>query len=153
MTAPATSVSSGAAGGLEPTSVAGWVLRGVLALATAGVIVLTLLGGSGTGALTVAGLVLLAAGIATVARPDSGGAVFLLVASMGAHLMFDTAEIDLGVALLAALIALVHQLAGICAAIPLDARVDLAALRPAALRLAVAVLLVEIAVSLAAIIG
>ncbi|WP_029138175.1 hypothetical protein [Nakamurella lactea] len=137
----------------SPPAVAGWLLRGGLALAVLAVVVLTLVGGSGTGALTVAGLVLLAAGVATVVRPDSPGAVFLLLAAMAAHLMFDSAEIDVGVALLAALIAVVHQLAGICAAIPLDARVDVSALRPAALRLVVAIVVVELGIVLVTLIG
>lgn len=136
-----------------PAIVSGWMLRAVLALAVLAVVVLTLLGGSGTGALTVAGLLLLVAGVATVARPGSPGAVFLLLAAMAAHLMFDGPEIDLGVALLAPLIAVVHQLAGICATVPLAARVQAGALRPAAIRLAAAIGLVEVALVVAKIFG
>lgn len=132
-----------------PATMSGWMLRGVLALAVLAVVVISLAGGSGTGALTVAGLVLLTAGVATVVSPDSPGAVFLLLAAMAVHLMFDGPEIDLGVATLAALIALVHQLAGICATVPLPARVPARGLRPAAIRLGAAIAVVEVALVIA----
>lgn len=146
--------SAGSAAEPQPgLTVPGWALRGLLAACVVLVVVLTLLGGSGTGALTVAGLVLLAAGAATVAKPDSAGAVFLLLIAMGVHLLFDGPEIDVGVALLAAAIAAVHQAAGICATVPLSSTVDVRALRPAALRLLLAVAIVEVGIVVVAVVG
>lgn len=125
---------------------AGWTLRGLLALAVAGLVAAALAGGSGTGALTGIGVVMIGLAVVTVGAPGSPAATFLVIAAIGVHLMLDSADLDAGVVLLTILIPLVHQLSGICAVIPAVSRVSLAALRPAALRFAGAVGVVLIGV-------
>lgn len=132
---PAGAASPGTAG----REIAGRTLRSVLASAVAGLVVVALAGGAGTGVLTGVGVVMIGLAFVTVGAPGSPAATFLLIAAVGVHLMLDSADLDLGVVLLTILIPLVHQLSGICAVIPAVSRVSLVALRPAALRYAGAV--------------
>lgn len=134
-------------------TVTGWLVRVVLALAAVALVTLSLLGGDDVGALTAVGLVLMAIAVITVTHPGSPAATFLVVGAMFAHLTLDTATLDVNVGLLVALIPLVHQLAGICAGIPLRSRVDLDVLRPAAVRYLLCVGLVEVALVVAAVLG
>jgi len=131
--------------------VSSWLLRLVLAGAVIGAWVITLVTGSGTGALTVLGVLLLVLGALTVFLPGSPATTFLLLGVVTCHLMFGTASIDLGLGLLAAL--LIHQLAGICAAIPLSSKVVAAALRPALLRFVSCVLIVELSIAAVAVLS
>lgn len=127
--------------------VSSWLLRLVLAGAVIGAWVITLVTGTGTGALTVLGVLLLVLGALTVFLPGSPATTLLLLGVMACHLMFGTASIDLGLGLLAAFLLLIHQLAGICAAIPLSSKVVAAALRPALLRFVSCVLIVELSIA------
>lgn len=128
--------------------IAGRTLRGVLALAVAGLVAVTLSGGAGAGVLTGLGVVMIGLAVLTVGAPGSPAATFLVIASIGVHLMLDSATIDVGVVLLTILIPLVHQLSGICAVIPAVSKVSPAALRPAVLRFtgAVGVVLIGLTV-------
>jgi hypothetical protein len=134
-------------------AVGGWLLRLVLAFAALAVVVISLVTGSGTGALTAAGLLLLALGILAVWAPGSPATTFLLLGALAVHLMLGTAAFDVALGLLAALILLVHQLSGICAAIPLAGRVETVALRPALVRYLMATGVVEVGIVVAAIAG
>lgn len=149
MSAPRSAAAAPRTGGRE---ISGRMLRAVLAVASAGVVAVSLTGGAGASVLTGVGLVLIGLGVVTVAAPGSPAATFLLIAALGIHLMLDTADIDVGVVMLTALIPLVHQLSGICAVIPMVSRVTLTALRPAAIRYAAAVGVVLIAVLVAALV-
>lgn len=133
--------------------VSSWLLRLVLAGAVIGAWVITLVTGSGTGALTVLGVLLLVLGALTVFLPGSPATTFLLLGVVTCHLMFGTASIDLGLGLLAAFLLLIHQLAGICAAIPLSSKVVAAALRPALLRFVSCVLIVELSIAAIAVLS
>lgn len=142
--------------GSEPSSqrtVGGWLLRAVLAAGALGVVVISLITGSGTGALTAAGLLLLALGILAVWAPGSPATTFLLLGALAAHLMLGTSGFDLALGLLAALILLVHQLSGICAGIPLAGRIEAGALRPALARYLIATGIVEVGIVITAVAG
>jgi len=134
-------------------AVGGWLLRLVLAFAALAVVVISLVTGSGTGALTAAGLLLLALGILAVWAPGSPATTFLLLGALAVHLMLGTAAFDVALGLLAALILLVHQLSGICTAVPLTGRVEAVALRPALVRYLMAAGVVEAGIVVAAMAG
>ncbi len=134
-------------------SVSGWMVRAALAASSVVVVIISLLGGDSIGALSAVGLVLMAIAVITVTHPGSPASTFLVVGAMFAHLGLDTSTLDVGVALLVALIPLVHQLSGICAGIPLRSRVDLEVLKPAALRYLLCVMVVEVALVVAVVAG
>ncbi|NNG36030.1 hypothetical protein [Nakamurella aerolata] len=119
-------------------TVPGWGLRGALGLACGLLVVLTVVTGQDLAAVSMATAVLVATTVYTVAAPGGPAAALLLIGVMGVHLAFGGPVLDVRVALLAVLMLAVHQLAGICAAVPVRAQVTLQALRPVAIRFAIA---------------
>lgn len=116
----------------------GWGLRGALGLASVLLVVLSVATGQDIGAVSMATAVLVAAGLYTIVVPGGPAAALLLIGVMGVHLVFAGPGLDVRLALLALLMLLVHQLAGICAAVPIRAQVSVDTVRPAAIRFAIA---------------
>lgn len=128
-------------------TVAGWVLRLVLGVATVTAIVVAMIGAPMIGALSVVGVLLVAAALGTVLAPGSVLPLVVLICLV----LYRVAAVDHGadvpLMVLAALMALIHQLAGICAVVPARSSCQWAALRPAAIRYLAAVVPVEIVIA------
>ncbi len=138
----------GASGGAVP----GWCLRLALAAVAAGAVGVAMAGAPQIGVLSVAGIVMMLLALGTALAPDSVLPLLLLVGLVIYRVVAPGPTLDAGLAALLVLMPLIHQLAGVAGAIPLRSRCRWRVLRPAAQRLAVAVLPVEIAVLVAAII-
>lgn len=121
------------AAGIGP-GVSGWWLRILHAAVCLGTVLLALQSDGGTGVLTVIGFLLVFLAGATVLAPHSIAGTLLILAAMAAHLLGQQQSISVPTAVLAALLLAVHQLSGICAAVPPRSIVHPGALRPALLR-------------------
>lgn len=136
MTAPVT--------GRRSAAVPGWGLRSLLALALLVGSVTTLLGAAAPGVTTLLGLLTLGLAVGAVAAPGSAVPTLWMICALGVRLLSPAPDLGLQLAVLVAVLPAVHQLAGICAAVPPTAEVELRGLRPAAVRWLLAVLTVEV---------
>lgn len=125
-------------------TVAGWVLRLALGAATVAAILVAMTGAPQIGGLSVVGVLLVAAAVGTVLVPGSVLPLVVLICLVLYRMAAVDPAPDGGLMALAALMALIHQLAGICAVVPARSACQWAALRPAAIRFSAAVLPVEI---------
>lgn len=121
------------AAGIGP-GVSGWWLRIIHAAVCLGTVLLALQADAGTGVLTVIGFLLALLAVATVLAPHSVAGTLLILGAMAAHLLGQHQSISVLTGVLAALLLAVHQLSGICAAVPPRSIVHPDALRPALLR-------------------
>lgn len=112
----------------------GWWLRLSLGIICSGAVLLSLQVGAGAGVLTVLGFLLVGLAVATMIAPHSIAPTLLILGVMTAHLLGRDEGISVLTGVLAALLLAVHQLAGICAAVPPRSIVHRDALRPALLR-------------------
>lgn len=117
----------------------GWMLRVVLGLAVGGALAIALPGAAGVGVWSVAGVSMLAAGIGTVLAPGTVLPLLLLIGLVLYRFAAPGPVLGASLAVLMALIALIHQTAALAAVIPLRSECEWAALRPALVRYAVAV--------------
>lgn len=129
---------------LDPGPLSGLGLRlALLALAMAAAAV-AMAGVPDVRVWSVVGVALIGLVIGTASAPGTVLPLLFLLALVGYRLMGDGVAPDAGLFALVALMPAVHQLAGLCGAIPPQARFGLAVLRPAGLRWCVAVLPVEV---------
>lgn len=132
--APDTAVPSiDVAAGVGP-GFPGWWLRLALGIVAAASVTLTLQVEAGAGVLTVLGFLLVGLVVATLIAPQSIAPTLLILGVMTSHLLGPDDGIRVLTAVIAALLLAVHQLSGICAAIPARSIVHRDALRPALLR-------------------
>jgi hypothetical protein len=130
----------------EPArGIRGWALRLVLGACAALAAAVVMAQAPVVGVTSVAGFVLMLLVIGTAAAPGSVVPFLFLVAVVLYRLVPAGSLLDGGLAALVVLVPIVHQLAGLTAAIPVRSLVSWRALAPAALRLAVVVLPVECA--------
>lgn len=127
--APSIDIAAGVGPGFP-----GWWLRLALGVVCAGAVLLSLQVGAGVGVLTVLGFLLVSLAGATMIAPHSIAPTLLILGVMTAHLLGRDGGISVLTGVLAALVLAVHQLSGICAAIPPRSIVHRDALRPALLR-------------------
>lgn len=125
--------------------VPGWVLRLALGAAAAGATGVAMAGAPGVGVTSVAGILMMLLVLGTALAPGSVFPLLLLVGLVIYRVVADGPVLDVSLAVLVLLMPLIHQLAGIAAAIPGRSWCHWPALRPAAIRFVVAVLPVEIA--------
>lgn len=131
----------------ELRAVRGWVLRAALGLATVAAIIVAMTGAPAIGAVSAVGVLLFAGAVGTVLVPGSVLPLVVLICLVLYRMAAVDPSPDVALMLLAALIALIHQLAGICAVVPPRSACQWAALRPALLRYLLAVVPVEIALA------
>lgn len=129
-------------------SVPGWGLRGLLGVAVLTGSVTTLLGAAAPGVTTLLGLLTVGLGLGVVLAPGSGVPTLWILCVLGVRLLAPAPSAGWQLALLVAALPAVHQLSGICAAVPAGAEVELRGLRPALARYLAAVLVVELGVLL-----
>ncbi|MEJ7649048.1 MAG: hypothetical protein WKF57_08455 [Nakamurella sp.] len=127
--APSIEITAGVGPGFP-----GWWLRLALGIVCAGAALLSLQVGAGAGVLTVLGFLLVGLAVATTIAPHSIAPTLLILGVMTAHLLGRDGGISVFTGVLAALLLAVHQLSGICAAIPPRSIVHRDALRPALVR-------------------
>ena len=137
----------GDAGGGAPAAVGvpGWALRLALGLAAAAATAVAMAGLPEVGVTSVAGIVMVLLVLGTAAAPGSVVPLLMLIGLVIYRVLRHGPMLDGGLAALVLLMPLVHQLAGIAAAVPARSVCRWAALRPAAIRLSIAVVPVEIA--------
>jgi hypothetical protein len=134
------------------SGIPGWGLRLVLGAVAAAATGVALAGVPDIGVLSVAGIVMMLLVIATGFSPGSVMPLLLLIGLVIYRLMQAGPVLDAGLAVLVALMPLIHQLAGIAGAIPPHSRCDWRVMRPAAGRYLVAVVPVEIALLVGAVV-
>lgn len=130
-------------------AVRGWMLRAALGVVTVTAIIVAMTGAPGVGAISAVGVLLFAGAVGTVLVPGSVLPLVVLICLVLYRMAAVHHAPDAGLMALAALIALIHQLAGICAVVPARSACQWAALRPALLRYLLAVVPVEIALAVA----
>ncbi len=128
----------------------GWALRLVLGLAGGAAVVVAMAGAGHVDAVSVAGFVMLLLVLGAAAAPASVVPLLLLIGVVLYRLLAGDPTFGPALAGLVFLTALVHQLAGLAAAIPARSRCRWSALLPAALRFVMVVVPVEAAVLIAA---
>lgn len=133
----------------RPPIVAGWALRLVLGAAAAGAIAVAMADVPDIGIISVAGVVMMLLVLGTALAPGTVVPLLLLIGLVIYRLLAEGPALDVALAVLVLLMPLIHQLAGIAAAIPPRSRCDWHALRPAAVRYLLAVVPVEIALLVA----
>lgn len=131
----------------------GWALRTVLGAATVGAITVAMIGAPQIGATSVVGVLLALGAIGTVVVPGTVLPLVVLICLVLYRLAAVDTALDGALLALIALLPLVHQLAGICAAIPPRSACHWAALRPALSRYLIAVVPVELVVALVIVAG
>ena len=129
----------------------GWVLRFGLAVVAAGAALIAMNGAPGSGVLSPAGIVMVALVAGTAFAPGTVLPLLLLIGLVVYRLLAPGPVLDPGLALLVLLVPLIHQLAGLAAAIPARSRCAWAVLRPPALRFAIAVVPVQLALLVVAV--
>jgi len=123
----------------------GWALRLALGACAALAAAISMAEAPVVGVTSVAGFVLMLLVIGTAAAPGSVVPMLFLLAVVLYRLVPNGSLLDGGLVALAALVPIVHQLAGLAAAIPVRSLVSWRVLRPAALRLVIVVVPVELA--------
>lgn len=155
MSAEPAGIEAGEPAGIEaaaPATFPGWGLRVALLLAASAAATVAMLGAPQAGVTTVVGVVMLLLVVAVTFAPGGATTVVFLLGLVGYRVAADGPTIDGGLVALVLLLPLIHQLAAFGAAIPGRSRVRWGVLRPAAGRLILAVLPVEIALLVAALI-
>jgi hypothetical protein len=123
----------------------GWALRLVLGACAAIAAAISMTEAPVVGVTSVAGFVLMLLVIGTAAAPGSVEPMLFLLAVVLYRLVPHGSLLDGGLAALVALVPIIHQLAGLAAAIPVRSLVSWRVLMPAALRLVIVVVPVEVA--------
>ncbi len=121
----------------QPAQLPGWVPRAVLAGVTAALVTVALLGATAV----VPAVLIVIAGIGVVLVPGSA-ACGVLVGALALSMLLGTPQLDLRLAMQAALLPVVHGAAALSGVIPMAARLDRALLGPSLLRTGVAVAVV-----------
>lgn len=143
---------AGDAGSTVPSGIPGWGLRLMLGAAASGATAVAMAAVPEIGVLSVAGVAMLLLVIGTAFAPGSVMPLLLLIGLVIYRLLETGPLLDVGLAVLVLLLPLIHQLAGIAGAIPPHSRCDWRVLRPAGLRYLMAVLPVEIALLVVAVV-
>jgi hypothetical protein len=134
------------------TGIPGWGMRLVLGAAAAAATAVAMAAVPDVGVLSVAGIVMMLLVLGTAFAPGSVVPLLLLIGLVIYRLLHEGPVLDVGLAMLVLLMPLIHQLAGIAGAIPPHSRCDWRVLRPAGLRYLMAVVPVEIAVLVGAVV-
>lgn len=131
--------------------VPGWGLRVALAVTAGAATAVAMAGRPDIGVASVAGIVMVLLVLGTAAAPGSVVPLLLLIGLVIYRVLTPGPVVDATLAALVLLMPLIHQLAGVAAAVPARSLCHWRALRPAALRYLIAVLPVEAALLAAAI--
>lgn len=136
-----------------PRIVPGWALRATLGAATVAASFMAMLAASQIEATSVLGVLLVIATVGTMLAPGSVWPLAVMIGVVLFRLEAGGPILDGMLMALVALLPLIHQLAGVCAAIPARSACHWSALRPAMIRYAMVVAPVEFVVGAVLIFG
>lgn len=133
--------------------VPGWALRVGLGVAAAAATAVAMAGAPGVGVLSAAGIVMMVLVVGTALAPATVLPLLLLIGLVVYRLLAEGPVLDLGLAALVLLMPVIHQLAGLAGAIPTRSRCAWAVFRRPAVRFAVAILPVQMALLVVAVVS
>ncbi|MEO7125195.1 MAG: hypothetical protein ABI382_06540 [Nakamurella sp.] len=136
-----------------PRSVRGWALRVSLGAATLAASVIVILSAPPIGAIALMEVLLVMAALGTALAPGSVLPLAVMIGVVAFRVASSGPVLDAALIALVALLPLIHQMAGVCAAIPARSTCYVSALRPAMIRYAIAVVPVELVVGIVLVFG